>query len=195
MKSNSLQIILASSSPRRKDILQAMGFSVTVYTSSFDESSITAEKIPSQFAMAAAYAKGKDVSLRFPDLVTVSADTVVSLNGIIYGKPSHWDEAITMLKHLSGKTHSVITGLSLFYPVKKKEYIGFEETFVTFRSLTDDEIFQYIEIYKPYDKAGAYGIQDIAIPLVERIEGSYFNVVGFPVTHFYIHWRELVKEG
>ncbi|RKY51555.1 MAG: septum formation protein Maf [Candidatus Neomarinimicrobiota bacterium] len=183
-------IVLAAASPRRKDILEELGFSVRVFPSGFREE-ILEEKNPVRFAMAAAYAKGKDVSLRFPKEVIVSADTVVTYKGLLLGKPANRDEAIRMLKTLSGKTHTVITGLSIFYPLKKREYTGYEKTDVTFRDLTEDEIIRYVDVNKPFDKAGAYGIQNISIPLVSRIDGSYFNVVGFPVSHFYIHWREI----
>ncbi len=167
-----------------------MGFTVQVYPSSFREETLNI-KDPAGFAMKAAYAKGKEVSRRFPEYVTVSADTVVTIGDQLLGKPASRDAAIYMLRTLSGKTHAVITGLSLLFPEKNREYTGYEETRVTFRALTDDEILRSIDLNNPYDKAGAYGIQDISVPLVSRIEGSYFNVVGFPVSHFYIHWREI----
>jgi septum formation protein len=183
-------IVLASTSPRRKDILITMGFDVRVFPSGFQEESLE-ETDPVRFAMAAAHAKGKDVSRRFPGKITVSADTVVTYKGLLLGKPVNRDEAIHMLKTLNGKTHTVITALSIFNPQKEREYTGYEATDVTFRLLTEEEIIRYVDIHTPLDKAGAYGIQDISVPLVSRIDGCYFNVVGFPVSHFYIHWREI----
>jgi septum formation protein len=192
MRSGKHSIILASVSPRRKKLLEEMGFSVRVHPSLFDEKSLTV-KNPAEFAVEAAYNKGKDVAPRYPHHVTVAADTVVTIDQQILGKPADREEAIGMLRLLNGKHHDVITGLSLFYPDANREYSGYEETRVIFRDLSNDEIEKYVDLCRPYDKAGAYGIQEITIPLVRKIDGSYFNVVGFPISHFYIHWREIVK--
>ncbi len=185
-------LVLASASPRRKKILQDMGFLVRIHPSAFDENSLKIAD-PARFAVEAAVGKGREVAPHYPGQITVSADTVVILENRILGKPAGREEALAMLRLLNGRTHEVITGLALFYPDAHKEYAGFEKTLVTFRTLTGDEIESYVDLCRPFDKAGAYGIQDITVPLVRKIDGSYFNVVGFPVSHFYIHWREIVK--
>ncbi len=189
---NKKNIVLASESPRRKEILEQLGFNVLVHPSAFDETTIRIN-IPEEFAVQAAQGKASAVSRLYPDLITVAADTVVTLDSILLGKPEDYNDALKMLKRLSGRTHDVITGLSIHYPLNNYFYSGFEKTEVTFRDLTEDEIERYLNMHKPYDKAGAYGIQDLTVPLVSYIRGCYFNVVGFPVSHFYIHWRNIVN--
>jgi len=186
------KIVLASASPRRKEILEQMGFNVHVHPSDFNETSLCINQ-PEKFAVNAAMEKASVVAVNYPDLITVGADTVVTLDGILLGKPDDYKDAFLMLKRLSGQTHDVITGLSILCPEKKYSYSGFEKTGVTFRVLTDEEIHIYLSRHKPFDKAGAYGIQDLTVPLVSNIRGCYFNVVGFPVSHFYIHWRNIVS--
>jgi len=185
-------IILASASPRRKEILEQMGFNVCVHPSDFNENTLQITD-PEEFAVQAAREKASVVSIHYPELITVAADTVVTLDGILLGKPDDYNDAFTMLNRLSGRTHDVITGISIHYPVKNCSYSGFEKTEVTFRLLADEEIKCYLSEHKPFDKAGAYGIQDLTVPLVSNIRGCYFNVVGFPVSHFYIHWRNIVN--
>lgn len=185
-------IVLASASPRRKEILEQMGFNVHVHPSGFDETTIPIDT-PAEFAVEAALKKALLVTKHYPEQITVAADTVVTLDGVLLGKPEDYNDAVKMLKQLSGRTHDVITGISVHYPKRKYAYSGFEKTEVTFRPLTDEEIHFYLTQHNPFDKAGAYGIQDLTVPLVNNIKGCYFNVVGFPVSHFYIHWRNIVS--
>lgn len=169
------RLILASNSPRRRELLQELGYSFSVEPSLFEESAkgLSAQETVSSFARG----KAKEVFSRFPDALVLGADTVVELSGEILGKPAGKEEARGMLRALSGRRHNVYTGVCLI----GKHF--FEEatavTKVYFRVLPEALIEAYLESGLPFDKAGAYGIQD-GYPLVEKIEGSYTNVVGLP---------------
>lgn len=124
--------------------------------------------------------------------IVITADTIVWCNKKVLGKPEDKEAAQKMIKELSGNTHEVITAVTLLSDEKKRTF--FESTTVTFEALSDEEITYYIEEFKPYDKAGAYGIQEwIGIVACSRIEGSYFNVVGLPVQRLYEELKEFVK--
>ena len=124
--------------------------------------------------------------------IIITADTIVWCNNRVLGKPSGKDEAVEMIKILSGNTHEVITGVTILSPFKEKTFS--DTTKVTFDSLTLEEILFYVENFKPYDKAGAYGIQDwIGLAACSRIEGSYFNVVGLPVQKLYRELQNFIK--
>lgn len=138
-------------------------------------------------ALACAKADGYDRSLLKPDEVLLTADTVVVVDGKVTGKPHDRDEAITMLRNLSDKTHTVYTGVCLRSPDNNVSFT--EQTDVHFKKLSDDEITYYVDTYKPYDKAGAYGIQEwIGMIGIDRIEGDFYNVMGLPVAHI---WKVL----
>lgn len=176
-----MQLILASGSPRRRELLKREGVKFFVEPSRFEEK---AEGLSDkETVLTFARGKAREVFSRFPDCAVIGADTVVSLNGAVIGKPYTAERAEEMLRLLSGKTHKVFTGVCLV--TEREEFSGLCETDVTFRDLSDELIRTYVEKMRPLDKAGAYGIQD-GYPLVESIEGSYTNVVGFPM--------ELVKE-
>ncbi len=177
-------ILLASRSPRRAELLRQMGFPFRVMESGVDEADIQADH-PRTFALRAAYAKGRDVAARAePPAIIVAADTVVTLNLELYGKPRTKEEARRMLRRLSGATHEVITALAILEAGKPSALLDSETTRVTFRALSGAEIERYIATREPFDKAGAYGIQGEGGALVESIEGDYFNVVGFPCALF-----------
>jgi len=173
-------LILASSSPRRRELLLEMGLKFDVIPADIDESAIPADH-PRTLAIRLAYAKACSVQATAPpESVILAADTVVALDGILYGKPSNSAEAADMLRSLSGCTHEVITGVALAMPESPEIHLHSECTRVRFRSLENAEIDQYIATREPFDKAGGYGIQGRGGELVESIEGDYFNVVGLP---------------
>lgn len=170
--------ILASGSPRRKELLNQIGASFTVMTSNAAEENGDARE-PEKLAVRNAAAKAKAVAAEHPELPVLGADTVVSLAGHTYGKPKDKADACRMLKELAGRTHEVSTGMAL---VKDgKVYTDVTTTKVTFAAMTAAEIAQYAETGEPLDKAGAYAVQGRAAVFIERLEGSYSNVVGLPL--------------
>ena len=185
------KVILASNSPRRKELLGGLGIDFEVRTlSDIDESypnALRGEDIPMFISgkKAEAYKQGMA-----DDEMIITADTIVYDNGQVLGKPKNRGEAVQMLKGLSGHAHEVITGVSI---VTKKKTVQFASTSkVTFAALTDEEIAYYVDTDKPYDKAGAYGIQEwIGYVAVTRIEGSYFNVMGLPIQKLYSELKKI----
>lgn len=175
-------MILASASPRRKEILENFGFSFKTIVKNIDETSDKTraeEKI-----LEIAEKKAKAAAIDFPDENVVGADTVVVVDGKILGKPKDEKEAFSMLKSLSGRSHEVITAFSFININKNISYSDYEITKVYFKNLTDDEINWYINTKEPMDKAGAYGIQGKGAFFVEKIEGDFFSVMGFPLGKF-----------
>ncbi len=177
-----MKIILASGSPRRKELLNNIGLKFDVIPSNADEA-IPSSLTPAQAVEYLSKIKAADVFSSQPGCAVIGSDTVVALDKKILGKPKDEKDAFNMLKMLSGKTHSVFTGVTI---MTDNETVSFyEETRVTFYSLTDNEINSYIATGEPMDKAGAYGIQGKGCVLVEKIDGDYFNVVGLPVSKTY----------
>lgn len=178
-----MKLILSSNSPRRKELLAGLDipFEVRV-VKGIDESfpnDLPTDEIAEFVSKkkAAAYAVAEDE-------IVITADTIVVLDGEVLGKPRDLDDAAAMLRRLSGRTHRVITGVTLKNEVKQTSFSVVSE--VTFKSLSDDEISYYVHCYQPLDKAGAYGIQEwIGYIGVTSLSGSYFNVVGFPVQRIY----------
>lgn len=178
-----MNIILASSSPRRIELLKKIMEYFEVYPSNIEEENIT-KKDPFAFAVCAAKEKAKAVGDKFPDAVVIGADTIVVYENQIYGKPKNHDEAREMLKTLSGRPHQVITGVAVYKnsaPALPLVVTGYEVTEVIFKTLTDEEIENYLAGYEILDKAGSYAIQDIEEAFIEKINGDYDNVVGLPV--------------
>lgn len=172
-------IILASASPRRKELLSLAGIEYTVIPSECDEA--LPEKIsPPEAVTLLAERKADDVFKRYPGDIIIAADTVVALGEEILGKPKNETDAFKMLRMLSGKMHTVYTGVCIMN--KDGKDIFFCSTEVEFYELTDDEITEYISTGEPTDKAGAYGIQGKGALLVKRISGDYLNVVGLPLS-------------
>lgn len=181
-------IILASNSPRRKELLAELGIDYEVRT------------LPDIDESYPAHLQGGDIPLYIskekadaykpmlqPGELIITADTIVWLNGEVLGKPHDREDAISMLHKLSGNTHEVFTGVTL--TTTEKQHSFYAETKVSFAQLSDEEIVYYVDKYQPFDKAGSYGVQEwIGFIGVERIEGSYFNVMGLPVQRLY---REL----
>lgn len=178
-------LVLASSSPRRQYLMKEAGFTFTVEKPNVDES-FPAEMPVTQVAKFLAEKKAEFFRPNIHDEIIVTADTVVILGTQILNKPQDREEAIRMLTMLSGKTHLVMTGVSIFS--KEKEESFDDTTEVTFVNLTRQQIEFYVDNYKPYDKAGSYGAQDwIGMVAIEKITGSYFNVMGLPIHKVYQH--------
>ena len=184
-------LILASKSPRRRDLLSQAGISFSVIPSSFDESSISLSS-PETYVRVLAESKAKDISKRYPHNWIIGADTIVLKGSTILGKPGSTKEARIMLKNLSGITHQVLTGYCICCKGKKRFFSETIKTEVLFKKLTDEEIEWYIQTREPFDKAGAYAIQGLGTFLVKSINGSYTNVVGLPVCEVIDF---LIKEG
>ena len=185
------KLILASKSPRRKDLLEQAGLTFSIIPSDFDESSVTMSD-PESYVQTLAKAKAIDISKKYADSWVLGADTIVLIDASILGKPGSKEEARFMLKRLSGKMHQVITGYCLCRKAKKGIISGTVKTNVQFKTLRDAEIEWYIQTGEPFDKAGAYAIQGIGAFLVKSIDGSYTNVVGLPVCEVIEH---LINEG
>ncbi len=173
-----MAIILASASPRRRELLKFITEDFTVKVSDAEEVTDPALS-PEETVKNLAVMKGEAVAEGFPDDTVISADTVVVLDGKILGKPKNEDDAFSMLSSLSGRTHEVFTGVCVLHG--KEKYIFAEKTEVAFYSLSEEEIRAYIATSEPADKAGAYGIQGKGCTLVKSINGDYNNVVGLPV--------------
>lgn len=171
-------IILASGSPRRRELLSSIGIEFEVYRSDADESKIPGES-PSELCRRLAGLKAEAGALAFPDDVVIAADTIVVIDGEILGKPSDRDDAVRMLRLLSGREHEVITGLAVYSDGEMR--VADVHTLVKFRELTDDEITEYVATGECDDKAGAYAVQGRGALLVEGVVGDYFNVVGLPL--------------
>lgn len=177
-------IILASKSPRRQELLKLMDLDFKIVLKEVDESypdNLTPEEIAVYIAQKKATAFDESVS---DEELVLTADTIVSIGGHILGKPDSEQHAIEMLQMLSGKVHQVITGVCLYY---KQQYHSFYDVSdVTFRTLTNEEIRNYVTKYKPMDKAGSYGIQEwVGVTSIVKINGSYTNVVGLPTEKLY----------
>jgi len=189
---NNFNIILASRSPRRRELMNGLGLRFRVVTRDYDESfpdGLTGNEIALFVAKAKASVFKDEIA---ENEIVIAADTIVWCNNKVLGKPVDKADAMRILREISGNTHEVITGVSL---LSTNDHITFSvSTKVTFEELSDEEIEYYIDNFKPYDKAGAYGIQEwIGITACSRIEGSYFNVVGLPVQRLYLELKKFIK--
>jgi septum formation protein len=189
---NQRRIILASRSPRRQQLLQELGIVFETILRDYDESypdGMAGDEIARYIALKKADSFRNE--LKDNDIV-ITADTIVWCNNNVLGKPLNENDALRILKEISGNTHEVITGVTILS--LNKETTFSVSTKVTFETLTQDEIDFYIEKFKPYDKAGAYGIQEwIGIIACSHIEGSYFNVVGLPVQRLYKELQSFIN--
>ncbi len=193
-----MKYILASQSPRRREILEMLGMQFEVITSDADESSTITD--PYRLVEELSLRKGaavrdalldKGVDLR--DTVIISSDTVVAIDGEILGKPHDEEEAKRMLRLYSGRSHEVVSGICLIGA--NTQGVSHEVTRVTFDELDEQTISNYVRVAKPYDKAGAYAIQGLASAYIKGIEGDYFNVVGLPVHRMCQLYLEIFKEN
>ena len=188
---NKYKIILASNSPRRKELLSGLGVDYEVKTlPDVDESypdGLSGEEIAKHIARGKAEAYR---SLIQADELVITADTIVWLDGTVMGKPKDEEEAKDMLMRLSGKTHQVITGVCLTTASMQKTFATVTD--VTFAILTDEEVDYYVTRFQPMDKAGSYGVQEwIGFVGVENLSGSYFNVMGLPIQRLYTELKKL----
>lgn len=181
------RLILSSNSPRRKELLARLDLDFTI-----DARTSFIEDFPPELPhdeIPLAMARGKSLGfhrLLEDDEILITADTMVLCGGEILGKPKDRDDAVRMLRLLSGREHKVTTGVVLRSVAERDEFS--QTSFVWFKDLSDEEIYYYVNKYKPFDKAGAYGIQEwIGYAGITRIEGSYFNIVGLPVQRVYTH--------
>jgi septum formation protein len=173
-------IILASASPRRKEILEKTGLKFKVDESDYEENMDMSLK-PHELAAHHSIGKARAVAPKYRNALIISADTIVVLKNRVFGKPRNRKEAKEMLKSLSGKAHTVISGYTIMDTGSGKETTQSVESKVFFKRLTDDEIDTYIRSGEPLDKAGAYGVQGLGALIVKRIEGDFFNVMGLPL--------------
>ncbi len=190
----SVPIILASKSPRRAHLLQQIGLQFTIDASSAVE--IFEDHLsPSEIVQHLSFIKANDIAKKYKKGIIIGSDTIVVIDGEILGKPVDNNDAEKMLQRLSGRTHSVFTGIAFIDAYTKKSFVDFERTDVTFRTLRTEEIRSYIRSGSPMDKAGAYGIQDdFGAVFIERINGDYYTVVGFPISKFYLTLTNFANE-
>lgn len=175
------KIILASGSPRRKELLEKIGLQFEVAASDIEEdlaNGLPPRKLAEKLSLEKAVAAAK----KYPDAVIIAADTIGVFDGKIIGKPHTPAEAVEMLSMLSGKSHLVVTGYTILDTGTQKSVTKSVETKVDFRSLTGAEIEAYVATGEPLDKAGAYAIQGLGALIVEKIEGDYYNVIGLPLS-------------
>ncbi|MBQ7860093.1 MAG: septum formation protein Maf [Faecalibacterium sp.] len=174
-----MSIILASASPRRKELMTLITPQFTVETAAVDESAISAHD-PAALVLALAYAKCMAVAKNHPDDIVIGCDTVVDCGGQVFGKPADAADACRMLQALSGRTHAVHTGVCM---AKGERVATFSDTCkVSFFSIRPEDLQAYIATDEPYDKAGAYAIQGHAALWIDRLEGDYYTIMGFPVS-------------
>ena len=184
-------IVLASKSPRRADLLKQIGLEFEIYPSRVEEPQITRIS-PAIVVQELALTKARAVAAKLDAGLVIGADTVVVINGQPIGKPENDAHAVEILTRLSGNRHEVITGVALIDIKRKNEVLWTEKTAVYFRRLRQSEILAYVRSGESSDKAGAYGIQGKAGAFVERIEGCYFNVVGLPLASLTAQlWKQL----
>ena len=183
-------LILASKSPRRKELMQDCGFAFRSISCDCDE--VFDKDIPVEKAIEKiAYQKAKTVWDAFPNQLVLGCDTMVILDGEPLGKPKNREDASRMLKQLSGSTHRVISGVAI---LGKDVHIVFHDiTEVTFYNIEEDDLQQYLDSDEPYDKAGAYGIQGKGKLFVKEIHGDYYNVMGLPIAKVYRELKKLLK--
>ena len=177
-------LVLASQSPRRKELLSILGIPFSIVVSNADETPQTGED-PETYAARVAREKGNDVASRVSGSRVLSADTVVTIDGQILGKPVDREDAARMLEALSGREHAVYTAVCLIDQTTGKTTEALDKTRVWFRSMTREQILDYIDRENVLDKAGAYAIQGFASIYIPRIDGSYSNVMGLPLALVY----------
>lgn len=179
--SDSRKIVLASSSPRRRELLSLTGLTFTVEASNYEEVLVPGVE-PLLLARRLSSKKAKAVAKKYRNALIIAADTFIVFGDILLGKPSSKEDAMRMLGLLNGQSHSVITGFTITDTASRKILSRSVETKVWFRKLTKQELASYVRTGEPLDKAGAYAIQGLGSLIVERIEGDYFNVIGLPLS-------------
>lgn len=175
-----MKILLGSNSPRRKEILNSIKLPFKTINNSFEESEIPYKGDPKKFVEEIARAKAESLMPLIQDEILICGDTIVNYEDKVYCKPKDLDEAFSFIKELSGKKHSVYSGLCLAH--KNTYFTDFEETLVTFKVLTDEMIATYFRLINPLDKAGGYAAQGAGCMIISKIEGCFYNVLGMPLT-------------
>lgn len=192
------RLVLASQSPRRNALMRHVGFSFDTIVPNVDEEAVPTNMPPSSYVEHLALLKAQAAAAMAQDeAIIIGSDTTVVLENVVLNKPSDPDDAKRMLGMLSGKTHTVHTGLALLYTsgARKHQRVSSRATHVTFRELSQQEIDAYVASGSPLDKAGAYGIQDdFGAVFVHRVEGCYYTIVGLPLELLYTELRHLVQE-
>lgn len=187
-------LVLASVSPRRRELLAERGYDFEVVDPPFEEPDAASPHVPpANHAESLAFFKARSVARQYPDHVILAADTIAYLNGEIIGKPGDRDEARAILEQMSGTDHEVITGVALYEPKTGRRRISHEVTKLRVRELSGKEIEAYLNTGEWIGKAGAYGIQDEGDKFVERVEGSFTNVVGLPmelIERLFTEWED-----
>ena len=190
-----MKIILASKSKRRKDLLNKLNLNFEIVDSCFDESSVLVDHTnPEEYCLHLACKKAQIVSQKFPFDLIIGADTIVYHNKIILGKPKDKNDARHQLESLSDNEHIVFTGVNILNKKSKINESFVDSTIVKFNQLNKKDILFYIDNYKPFDKAGSYGIQNWSSIFVDKIDGCYYNVVGFPLPKFYKLLNNILME-
>ncbi len=184
------KIILASQSPRRKQLLKQLGLKFEVRPSEYEED-MSARKDPYELVKFLALNKAKDVIKHYKNAIIIGSDTIIIHKNHIIGKPRDKDQARKMLRCLSGNEHEVATGFAVIDTENNKIINDFNTAKVKFRELSDQEIEDYVNTGEPLDKAGSYGIQSKGAILIESVKGDYFSVVGLPIGKIYLALREL----
>jgi len=187
------EIILASSSPRRAELLEQIGLRFRIFCSDVDETPPPGLN-PSQLVELLAERKAAGIAGQLGEGIVLGADTVVVWQGQLLGKPLHEEEAVRMLSKLQGSAHEVYTGLALIEAGSGRRLVDHEKTVVYFRSLGENEIRRYAATGEPLDKAGAYAVQGLAAIFIHRLEGCYSNVVGLPLSRLALMLREFGYE-
>tara|TARA_B100002052_G_scaffold294209_1_gene318616 strand:- start:2336 stop:2929 length:594 start_codon:yes stop_codon:yes gene_type:complete len=185
--------ILASKSPRRKSMLKKIGLKFKTVPSDISEN-VDFNLSPQNLAKYLSNKKAKKVSEEFKNKIIIGADTIVSLDGMVYGKPRNRNENYKMLKSISGKTHNVVTGVSIIHEKKGLIKTFSQTTKVSVRNIPNDELLYYIDNFSTLDKAGGYGIQDWFSVWIKKIDGCYYNVMGLPLSKFYKYYSLVKKE-
>jgi septum formation protein len=182
-------VVLASSSPRRKDLLEKIGLKFTVDPVEVDEE-LSLDHDPLRLAKSISLRKAMAASSRHPDALIIAADTFGVIDGKMLGKPADEAQAVAMLEEMSGNCHRVITGFTIIDGVTGRTVSRAVQTMVYFRNLSKSEITDYVNTGEPLDKAGAYAIQGLGALLVERIDGDYYNVIGLPLSALAVELRK-----
>ena len=185
-----MEIILASNSPRRKEILESLGYKFRIVPSDIDENiNLNGERLACELAKR----KALKIYEYHKDDIVIGSDTIVYFNNVVYNKPKSEEECFFMLKSLSGKTHEVITGV---YIASKFDHISFfDKAYVTFKELSDEDIYNYIKTKEPFDKAGGYAIQGIGKCLVDKYEGDIYTIIGLPKDLVNSHLKRLLESN
>ncbi len=189
------KVILASNSPRRRELLHQIGIQPEVIPSQIEE--LTTSQLPEEIVVELSLKKAEDVADRtLESALIIGADTIVAVDGMILGKPKSHEDAYQMVKRIQGRSHEVYTGVTLIYKEKGRSRgrSFVEKTEVSVYSMTEKEIKSYTDSKEPMDKAGAYGIQGVFAAYIEGIHGDYNNVVGLPIGRVYQEWKKLMAD-